>query len=159
MSLYSIIILQSILRTADLLKIKGLCELTEDREETHSLLNATLAGNWPTRRLPPRKRARVEDSGISSCATANDRSPGNSSKIDLVDLSDEEEGQNLTTNRKLNFSKPDSSKNDRLTEEEEQDQHSKSTPPASSKSDSSKQDRMASLGMGMGMVSDGNSLV
>lgn len=157
-------LLQSLLRTADFLKIKGLCELTENREETNNFLNATLAGHWPPHAQPAaRKRTKVglgsSSTGVCPYTIVNG-SPG-SSKSNTLDYDDDlieidltedpKQEENLTSiSRKdqADHSTNARTKDDRLTTDTEEQQTSLTT-----NSNNSKQDKMASLGMGMGMVS------
>lgn len=144
-------LLQSLLRTADFLKIKGLCELTENREETNNFLNATLAGHWPPHAQPSgRKRAKVDlgssSIGVNSYTTFKGSPGGSKDRLDYdddlieIDLTeDQNQGENRTNK---------STKDDRLTTGTEEQQTSLTT-----NKNNSKQDKMASLGMGMGMVS------
>lgn len=142
-------LLQSLLRTADFLKIKGLCELTENREETNNFLNATLAGHWPPHAQPSgRKRAKVDlgssSIGVNSYTTFKGSPRGSKDRLDydddLIEIDLTEEQEENRTNEKT--------KDDRLTTGTEEQQTSLTT-----NKNNSKQDKMASLGMGMGMVS------
>lgn len=135
--------LQSLLRTADYLKIKGLCELSENREETNRFLNATLAAT--TNNRIPHKRAKVSLSSqrgihpnpmVRSSAIHNH---GFSNTIEEVDLT---KGENTATTIKDH-----QSKHDRLTGYGQQNS-STSIQPINNNT-------MASLGMGLGMVSVG----
>lgn len=131
--------LQSLLRTADYLKIKGLCELSENLEETNRFLNATLA----TSNRIPQKRAKVSLSAQAAGVHANpmvrsstirNHSHSFSNTIEEVDLT---KGEYITTTIK-----DDQPKHDRLTGYGQQN----SSTPINNKT-------MASLGMGLGMVS------
>lgn len=129
--------LQSLLRTADYLKIKGLCELSENLEETNRFLNATLA----TSNRIPQKRAKVSLSAQAAGVHANPmvrsstiRNHSFSNTIEEVDLT---KGEYITKTIR-----DDQPKHDRLTGYGQQN----SSTPINNKT-------MASLGMGLGMVS------
>lgn len=147
--------LQSLLRTADYLKIKGLCELSENREETNSFLNATL-GCWPP---PPHKRTKVERADsyrtgsrhlqpeVRNKLAARKRSIDYSNELVNIDLTEEVQNLQATAKdlRPVNY-KGGQANNDRLSAPQE-------PPNKILRIPNSQTEKMTSLGMGMGMVS------
>lgn len=134
--------LQSLLRTADYLKIKGLCELSEHRDDPGQFLYDTLGGYYSTPSLA--KRSKVTE-GIGSL-TSNKVVTGSSTSGDLIEI-DLTEKEGVKHKDTINDQPPD---DDRLKEERTQSQviSNTSTPVKHN------YEKMTSLGLGMGMVSE-----
>lgn len=160
--------LQSLLRTADYLKIKGLSELTENREETSRLLSATLGGNWPlTTKSPVNKRARLSESatgsssGVSSCmrsvtdlsTTGLDNNDQNQMVRSSTNTNRTFEHYAAKVDRTYDLSEIDLTKTDEETATKENDRLIEPEGQQKSVINTSKPRDMASLGMGVGMVS------